>query len=554
MTTPPFDPIDGTTDPLGEALEALTDLAALLRGGGRVDTSPNELALGFARSMGRVIAERPLEIEIRPAGFYAEGEPLWTKDLMARRVGASLHAQNVSSIVLSPGASPRSLQDLATAICRDWSQEDPVAFAQLVRRSDLSGVDVQFRAVAARSQATGVTPSALIAELQSRRRGDDSTITTVLTNLRAALAMPSDLGLAVRGPSPNDRARLDAEIQTLIEGRDAPSEMMGRVAFESIRLEPSHLQAIDTFRLVFTWFEQLVMQSRATEAFDLIHRPLSLVDEAVVPGWKHREVFRSEVAATLAEPTLGRLVGAIGTSDPALDWRPLLFTLGSITSPERTSSTCTAISRLPLLAQRQAFADGLALAMGRDPKRLEAELQSQTEEGVSIVLLAIGRVEAPALLERILARMDSPSPIIRSSALVALRRYRSPRTQERVRKALHDTDSAVRIEALRYLTVYRDLESAPMIIERLQSKAATDLAEDELRALCKAFSLIARQEAVLPLARVAQDNAIRRPQVATAAMIGLHSLGESGRAALSGLSRSTPELRRLMREAGVAHE
>ncbi len=555
MSSPRFGSAGGNADPLGEALEALADLAALLRGGGRVEADPTQLAEQFAASMAQVLAERPLEIEVRPAGFFTEGDPLWTQDLMARRVGAALHGQSVASLTIPSTASPDRLKELATALCRDWSQEDSGALAQAVRRGALDGIQLSFRANAERAPGTGQSPAGLLQELRAGGLRDDSTLTPTLAALRIAMARPTDLVAAVRGAGEAARQRLEPELRAIAEGQDADWETMGRVAFESIRLEPSHLQAVDTFRVVFAVFEQLVAMHRANDAFQLIHRPLSLVDDAVDPGWRHREIFRSELAATLGDQPLGRLIAAISESDPQLDWRPLLFTLGNLVPPDRVAACCELFVRLPLLAQRQAVADGLVLALGRDPQRLDRELQGNTGEGAAVLLLAIGRLEAPALLERILARMESPAPLVRQAALVALRRHRSPRTQQRVRKAVTDADPTVRIEALRYLTVYRDLESAPMLLERLQSNPASTFGEDELRALGMAFAIIARQEAVLPLARLAQESAARRPQIASAAIVGLNALGDSGRAALIGLARTGgAELRQLVRAAGVTHE
>jgi hypothetical protein len=555
LSSPRFGSADGIVDPLSEALEALADLAALLRGGGRVEADPTQLAEQFAAALAQVLAERPLEIEVRPGGFYTEGDPLWTQDLMARRVGAALHGQSVSSITIPSTASPETLKELAAALCRDWSQEDSGALAQSLRRGALAGIQVDFRAAAERAPGSGQSPASLLQELRAGAVREGSTLAPVLAELRIAMGRAPDLVAAVRGAGESARQRLEPELRAISEGQDAGWEAMGRVASESVRLEPSHLQAVDTFRIVFALFEQLVALHRASDAFELIHRSLSLADDAVAPGWRHREIFRSELAATIGDPFLGRLVSAVSESDPQVDWRPLLFTLGTLLPVERIAPSCEQLVRLPQLAQRQAVADGLALSLGRDPLRLEKELQSNAGEGAAIVLLAMGRLEAPALLERILARMESPAPQVRQASLVALRRHRSPRTQQRVRKAVTDADPSVRIEALRYLSVYRDLESAPMLLERLQGGPASSFGEDELRALGMAFAIIARQEAVLPLARLAQDSAARRPQIANAAILGLNALGDSGRAALLGLARSGgPELRQLVRAVGVIHE
>lgn len=539
-------PVDDPRDALERAVEALADLSALQRGGGRPGLDPKELARAFAEAMAEALRGESVELEVRPSGLYQGGQPFWAQQLMARRVGAALHGQGLASIALPQGAPASALAELAHALARDWTEEEPESLARASRAGLLTGFSWEFRQARQDGRAA-LRPAALLQELRAGRSRHSEELARDLVALRAVMVGQADTAHAVRGIGEAARQRLQPELLAIATGQDVDFELIGRILFECLRLEHSHLQVVDTFRLGLTWFESLIGLRRPADAFDLMHRALSLVDPAVAPEWPHREVYRVEVRASFGEPALRRLVQAANAA-PEADWAPLLFLVSGLSAPERAAGLVEPCAELQAPAHRQAVADGLLRCLGADTARFEALLGSAQGDGLAIVLLAVGRLDAPALLERILARMESPSPFVRQAALVALRRHRSPRTQQRVRAALQDPALPVRVEALRYLTVYREVEIAPQLLERLRT--ASELEEEEARALGIAFAMLARQEAVLPLARLAQEAAARRPVIATSAIRALLSLGEGGRAAVQGLSRGSPELRRLVRQAG----
>lgn len=542
----------GAREPLDLAVEALGDLAAGLRGGGPAGTEPEALATAFAEALLELARQRPVTLQIRPLGLLIDGDPFWVNDLLARRVGAALDAQGLASVTVQASAEPRTVRALAVLLARDWSTEGAGALRGLVDRGRTPGVDFRFHATVPVAKGGGLEPGVLLHQLRSNGAAPPPELDPALQQIRQRLALPLDVVAAVAGAGLGGRRALLAEVQAIHQGDDVPWDRLGRVAFEVMRLDTAGLQAADTFRLVVDHVEQLLARGRAHDALALLHRPLSLTDPQVVPDWPHRDVVRAEVGAIFDPRALQRMVSAANATREGVDaWRELLFIVASVIPSDRVQGACLAWAELESPALRQAVADGLLIACGLDGDALERQLARQTGPGAAIVLLAIARLDAPKLLEKVLARMDSDQAVVRQAALTALRRHRSPRTQERVRRALTDPAAAVRVEALRYVSVYRDAEAAGMIMERLRSLKPDEADEEEQRALGMAFALIGRQEAVLPLTRLVQESAERRPGAAAAGIAGLQALGESGRSSLHGLSRSGPELRRLIRAAGV---
>ncbi|MCK6504526.1 HEAT repeat domain-containing protein [Myxococcota bacterium] len=539
-------------EPLDVAVEALGDLAAGLRGGGPRGVEPETIATAFAEALSELARQRPVTLQVRPQGLLIDGDPFWVNDLLARRVGAGLDAQGLAEVRVQASAELRTVRALAVLLAREWSTEGAGALRGLVERGRTPGVDFTFHSTVPVARGGGLEPGVLLHVLRSSAGAPPPDLQPALDAIRERLALPPDVASAIAGVGLGGRQALQAEIRSIHLGEDVPWDLMGRVAFDVMRLDTAGLQAADTFRLIVDHVEQLLARGRAQDALALLHRPLSLVDAQVVPGWPHREVVRAEVGALFDPRSLERMVSAANASREGLDaWRELLFTLGSVVPADRLDAACLAWSGLDRAPLRQAVADGVLLACGRDLEPIDRLLARQAGPGAAIPLLALGRLDAPMLLERLLARMDSEHALVRQAALTALRRHRSPRTQERVRKALADPSSAVRVEALRYVSVYRDAEAAGLIMERMRNLRPDEAEEDELRALGMAFALIGRQEAVLPLTRLVQEAGERRPGAVQAGIAGLLALGESGRSALHGLSRSSPELRRAIRAAGV---
>ena len=543
----------GGREPLDVAVEALADLAAGMRGGGRAGAEPEHLVAAFGDALIALARQRPVTLQVRPQGLWIDGDPFWINDLLARRVGAGLGAQGLTRVTVLETAQGRTVRALAVLLAREWSTEGAGALRGLVERGPTPGVDFVFQADVPVAVGGGLEPGVLLHQLRAQSANPPADLVPALDAMRARLSLPPDVQAAIAGAGMEARRQLAVEVQAVQQGVDVPWDRVGRVAFEAMRLDAAGLQAADTFRLAVDHFEQLVARGRPSDAFDLLHRPLSLVDPDVVPGWPHREVVRAEVGVLFDPKALDRLVTAANAAAEGLDtWKQLIFTLASVVPLERVPVACAAWAELTRAPLRQAAGDGLLLATGRDVKRLDKLLAAANGPGAAVLLLAIGRLDAPMLLERVLARMDSEHATVRQDALTALRRHRSPRTQDRVRLAITDPDAQVRIEALRYVSVYRDAEAAGLIMERLRQLKPGETEEEEQRALGKAFAIIGRQEAVLPLTRLVQESAERRPAATTAGIAGLLSIGESGRSSLHGLARTSPELRRIIRAAGVA--
>jgi len=534
------------------ATEALADLAALLRGGGRAGAEPDAISAAFSDNLLRLLPAGNLVLELRDEGIFRQGRPWWAQDLLARRVALALRGQGLQAVEVTTQASARALQALSLLLARDWTREPAGAMQELTARGGAAGISFDFSREVPEAVGGGLEPGVLLNLLRGQDGADQPQIAGPLQAIRAQLEQPRDLAGAVQGAGLEARHRLGAELALIEGGRDVSTELISRVVFEAMRLDPAGLQAADTFRLVVEHYEHLVANGEPQQAVELIRRPLSLIDARVVPLWPHRELLVAESAVLFDEAALQRVLSAANASEGDVDgWRQLLLLLGELVPAARIEALVSLMGGLSRVAFRQAIADGLVLKTGGDLSMLERLLNRVQGRGKGIVLLAIGRGEAPTLLEKVLARTDSADSTIRLDALVALRKHRSPRAQDIVRAAINDADLAVRIEALRYVTVYRDSPAAPVILARLQGLKTSDEDEAELKALGKAFALIMRQEGVLPLTRLAQDAASTRPGVATAAIAGLQVLGESGRAAIHGLTRTHPDLRPVVRSLGL---
>lgn len=549
-------------DPQAAAVEALADLAALLRGGGQVGVDPQQLAAQFADAVLRLAADGPLVLSLRDDGLFVGDDAFWSGDLLARRVASALDTHGFKAVTIRAEAPRKTVQGVAVVLARDWSSESANALQDTIRKSATPGVHFDFSSSVPEAIGGGHEPGALLGFMRAAEGQHHAVIVQGLDRIRQRMAQPADVVGAILGAGLGLRQRLEPELTAVEEGRDISSERLGRIAHAVMYRDPAGLQAADSFRLVVDHFESLVGLGRTADAFDLIRRSLSLIDESVTGRWPHKHLIEAEVGALFEPQAVKRLVSSANShlSDPAAgdsgaesdaSWRQLLFVLGGALPLDRVVGVASLFGELQRPSHRQAVADGLVISLGQDLEVWDKLLHRVEGAGQSIILLAIGRLDAPTLLEKILARMDSPLAVVRQDALVAMRKHRSPRSQQVVRKALLDADAAVRVEALRYVSVYRDADSASVIMDRLRSLPQDVAQPEELRALGMAYALIARQEGVLPLTRLAQEAGDTRSDATKAAIIGLASLGASGRSALNGLARTSPELRRLVHGAGV---
>jgi len=540
-------------DPIAAAATPLADLAAMLRGGGQLGADPAVLSRQFADSLALIAAHRAVVLSVEHDGLFLDGQALWTDDMLARRASTALLAQGLSSVTVASDATQRAVATLAVLLARDWGSADIGALRRTVASGASPGLIFNFEQDAQAAEARQILPTELLSLLRSPAGKAADDVTRALDLIRQHLERPGDVVGAILGAGLDKRQRLGPELTAIDDDVDISADVVGRVLFECMRLDPSGLQAADTFRLALDHFDSLASRGRAQEADALIRRAIALANEETGPNWPHRALLQAEVDAIFNRGVILRLVGAAnaaaeGTHD---SWVRLLFGLGSAIRAEQVAGATEIFGELSNAAHRQAVADGLVLALHQDLDSLDSLLSRATGPGQSILLLAVGRLDAPPLLGKILAHLESPIALVRQDALVALRKHRSPRTEELVRRALSDPESAVRVEALRYVSVYRDTDAAPQIMERLCSLKQGEAPLEEQRALGMAYALITREEGVLPLTRVVQDAGAARSDAATAAVLGLGALGESGRAALRGLARTKPELRSLIRAAGV---
>ncbi len=538
-------PGDQEQEPYKGAVDALADLAGLARGGGRPGANADQLAEDFAVNLSRSMDGQRLVLDVRDDGLFADGKPLWAHDLLARRVAICLRDQGLRAVAVEGDAPAKTLRGLAMILARDWKTEDTGALSALFDGRDLQGLSLDFSEGGPATEPGQVDPRATLEIIRAQGGDTHPQVAAMLDRVRTALGGAPDLGDAVRGAGSAARDRFAREIAVIDAGEDISVDTVSRVLFEAMRLDPAGLQASDTFRLVMDHYEHLLAAGHPRDALDLVRRPLALLDAGLHPDWKHRELVEAELVLLYDPNTLARMVDAANADGDQTAWRELLFTLGRVAPDGARPTLCSAGGQLTSAELRQAIADGLVASSDKPQEVFALLLARVADQGLAVVLLGLSRLEAPALLEKILSRVDNEYAVVRGAALVALRKHRTPHTQEVVRRAIADADEAVRIEALRYVSVYRDSDAAPIILDRLKGPSAATASSAELKALAMSLALIQRDAAVDSLADVAVRAGSDRPKVARAAVGALRSLGDVGRPALTRLMTEHPELARV---------
>ncbi len=510
--------------------------------------STDQLANDFAAHMATILADTALVVDVRDDGLFADGQPLWAYDLLARRVAIALRDQGLRALQLEQGTTAKTLRGLALVLARDWKTEGEGALQALFEGRQLPGLQFDFGGGGATDAAGSLDPRTILEVIRAEGADSHPQVTRIVDQFRKAMAVPLDIDAAILGASMAARERIGRELATVDAGRDVSADDIGRVIFESMRLDPSALQAGDTFRFLADHVDHLITAGQPADALGLLRRPLSLLDGSILPDWPHREVVSAELVLLFDPAALARLLAAANAGGDASDWQKLLFTFGRVAPASHRVALCAVAGQLEAAEHRQAVGDGILAGTDKPAETLALLLAQVEEEGIAVVLLALSRIDAPALLEKVLSRLDSPHAVVREAALVALRKHRTPHTRDVVRRAINDEAENVRIEALRYISVYRDADAAPVALARLQAAETGTLSMRELRALATAYAIITRQEGVLHLARLAEAAAADRKDVARVALEALKSLGPSGESALAGVLRNHPELSRLLRD------
>ncbi|RME24237.1 MAG: HEAT repeat domain-containing protein, partial [Deltaproteobacteria bacterium] len=475
----------GGIDPRRVAIDALADLAAVARGGGRPGVSADQLARDFARNMALLLQDSALVVDVRDDGLFADGAPLWAHDLLARRVAIALRDQGLRAMQLEQGASPEALRGLALVLARDWKTQGEGALQSLVEGHELPGIQFDFGGGDG-DDVQSLDPRTILEVIRAGGADAHPQVSRIVGRFRDAMAKPLDVDAAILGAGMADRERIRRELTGIEEDADTKADDIGRVVFECMRLDPSALQASDTFRFLADHVDHLIAAGRPGEALGLLRRPLALLHGELVADWPHRDVVGAELVLLFDPQALARLQGAANHGGDPTEWRRLLFTLGRVAPESHRAAFCSACGRLDAAELRLAAADGIVVGADRPAEVLGLLLAEVEDEGLAVVLLGLSRLDTPALLEKILMRLDSPHAVVREAALVALRKHRTPHTRELVRRAIEDEVEAVRVEALRYVSVYRDVEAAPVILARLRGDAAGTLSARELRALAMA--------------------------------------------------------------------
>lgn len=257
------------------------------------------------------------------------------------------------------------------------------------------------------------------------------------------------------------------------------------------------------------------------------------------------------LAALLAEwPVSGvevrhRLVSLVQARGEALNG-PLFTLFGLLRGEAARLALCT---ELPAWAVRVLADAWLVDDPPREPSQAVKALLARAEPAALHLGLALARrVDAPPLVEPILALTDHAEPSLREEALVALRRYQTPRIRDAVHRRLDDAVEAVRLEALRYVVAYRDTDVATRLEARLMSQSQAS--DAEMRALGIAIGKLLRERAETHLIPVALGaRAAPHPFAAKAALHGLRAVGSAtARSAIARIGAEVPALSELAQE------
>lgn len=552
----PHDPnlsVDGEPGPSGSRPPpgdgAITAAFGVLFAMGDLDSGPDkdEAAQRFGVMLSAAVPPlSPVAVDVVPGAMWWGDVRISPIGYRADKALTALHAAGLRGFIVHPGTGAAELARFALVVARDWSRRAPFEpdLADCLAGAELVGVSVTMLG-GLRLQPPPAPPGdarELLIRAAGRVNDVGDTAGLVdgfLSDLKRAPATP----LETRQEVPE---RLRIEANHITRGADVSTVRTGRVVFEALRLATGPEVAADLLSAVAAHVVSLLADGEVEAAADLVRPILALLDGELFPNWPHWMELRAEARALLGERTAAAVVGGWRIRPIAAAWKGPLFTLARLASDhdEDLRLLCSLAAALPHRDLRRPIADVLLERVEHRSSALLELLALVEPADCGALLLALGELDDPTLIEPIMGHLRSVHADVREDALAALRKHQSPRIKQMVREALNDPSRGVRMEALRYIAVYRDLEAAPVMLDRLRRAGATEADADELKALAISFGLATRSGGQADLEGLAagtlgavQDEA--RP----AALHGLLAKGEAGQEALDRLAARSPELR-----------
>lgn len=540
----------------------------------------------FVQEVESIVSHDSLELEVKRAGIFVNGEQVVASDGSVQRILFGLYAEGCRGIVVNPGVGPTELRTLAALLGRDWLgrgdfDDDLVAS---VWRADFEHIYVDladhFTDVMEQGGEEDLADSAgagrvsggakehrgdsvLVPEIQgflAELTAPESALDAVRVNqdevelywrLRDTLdapEAPGGLGEGLLQVDDRSRGLLDQEVAEVDAGRDAPLDRVGDVIFELIRLEHRAGALQDLGRTVAGHVLVLLERQDAAGAAALVRRALALADRDLF-AVRSIATFRDGYGVLLRDERLPRLAQVLGQSQPSQ--RGALFTALSLLPPQSVPALVRLGARLESIALRQILADVVTLATERDLGAILALLEASEDRLAAVPLLALGRFRDPRSGDVALRWTRSADASVREAALRALRGIQSPRIKTEMIARVSDPASNVRTEALRYLAVYRDPMHFETLEQRIREEHLANLPEEEQKAWLLAAAHIGRDRAVPLLRAVVEADLAGRPDAPRLRVLAVQALAATstreGRLALEVVARRRPELRATVR-------
>jgi len=527
-----------------------------------------------------------LDFDLSSTEIQFNGERVVGQDKGGEEMAYGLHMEGARGFGIQQEVSPRELLKLAELLVADWAHrgefEDDLVSA--LWRSEFENIHVdiadRFSAedemgIAAEREdlmsgrSAGADPElargdsllvpeiqGLLAELQADGAQASAVIQMKQDEVSLYLRLKEELNLEVGGGVEEadellqvddaGRQALQAEVNELSAGTDADFERVGRVLFETLRLEQDIARVEELGREVGRHCLELISSNELQGAGSFVRRVLAFAQDAPRSAPERLEAFQRGFERLLADKSLERLGAVLSARCESREDCGPVFTILSVIPRSGVNRLISlgAHCASPLL--RQVVADVLVLKVDWDPEAVLTLLVTAAPNEAVIPLLALGRVTLPQAIEVCLGHVKAEESATREAALRALRKQQSPAIQAVMLSALEDKESGVRVEALRYLSVFRDRSCLNHIEVRMRSPLLGTCSDAERRAWFLAYGIIGRVESIPLLRGVLTGQFEMAGPPRSVSECAVHALVaielDESKAALELVARKQPEL------------
>ena len=528
-----------------------------------------------------------LDFEFNATEFQFHGEQVVGQNKVGEDMAYGLYMEGARGFAIQREVSPGELQKLAELLVVDWAHrgefEDDLVSALWRSEFENIHVDIADRfsvedemGVAAEREdlmsgrSAGVEPEmargdsllvpeiqGLLAELQAEGARAEDVIQMKQDEVALYLRLKEELHLEVGGTDEevdellqvddSGRQSLQAEVNEVREGTDADFERVGRVLFETLRLEQDIARVEELGREVGRHCLELISSDELQGAGAFVRRVLAFAPDGARAAPERLEAFQRGFGRLfLADKTLERL-GAILSNrcETRKDCGPV-FTIFSVIPRSGVNQMISLGAHCSSSSLRQVLADVLVLKVDWDSEAVLTLLVTAEPAEAVIPLIALGQVIVPQAIEVCLGHVRDDDSAAREAALRALRKHQSPAIRSAMLAALEDPESEVRVEALRYLSVYRDRSCLNHIEVRMRSPLLGTCSDTERRAWFLAYGIIGRVESIPLLRGVLTGQFEMAGPPRSVSECAVHALVaielDESRAALDLVARKQPEL------------